>query len=902
MKRKSAFHLDTALATWRHTLSHERFLEDEDLDELEGHVREQVDYLKAKGYTEEKAFYEAMQSMGGQGETLAAYKSVYWGKLKRKQTRWDEIKLQSELVANYMRVAVRTFLKQRNYALINILGLSAGLTCFLLIGLFVHFEVSYDRFHEQADHIYRIAKENPGDDYLGSNRWAVTPGPLVNALNDEFPEVERATQLQPVELLIKRDENQFYEDGIYATPQFFEVFSFPLLQGDPANVLAAPNSIVLTESVVRKYTGSDNPIGQSMSVLLQDDGTDREVDLQITGIVADPPTNSHFDFDYVVSMTTQNYYTEYLDHWDNNNYRTYALLATNANVGAFDQKLKVLAQTHLGQMNYYRENPDRISIFFSQPLTDIHLHSKLNGELGNNGDVLYTILFASIGILILLIACINYVNLAMVRANARSKEVGVRKVMGANRGQLIAQFMGESILPTLCALVIATIAAILLLPTFNALTAREISLSLSTHAFLLSILLGVGLGAGLLAGSYPAFVIASYQVGGIFKKQHLTLAGKARLRNVLVTVQFAITIILVVSTLVIRQQLAFTQQERTGVDRDQVVVLSNRNPELHTQYAALKQSLEQHHGIESVTASQDPPTHINSQTNARGWEGAEVGQQLDVFYSTVQYGFLEQFGIELVAGRDFSPSISSDETEAILINETLQRQLGWDSAVGRRFPYRGREAVVIGVMKDFNFLSFKHPVAPLALYLHPTNRYTYENLLIKVNTSDMQVTLAHIEQSMATFSPGYPFLYEFLDQSYNSMYATESRLSKVFGYFTILALFIASMGLLGLAAYIAEGRKKEIGVRKVLGATKTQILMLLSGQFTRLVLIAFALAAPIGYLGLSRWLEGFAYKVPLGWLPFTVAGGLVLVIALATVIYQSMRAALANPVQSLKCE
>ena len=843
-----------------------------------------------------------MQSMGTQYETLAAYKSVYWGKLKRKHSRWQEILIQLELVSNYFRVALRTFRKQRNYALINILGLSAGLTCFLLIGLFVHFEYSYDKFHDNADRIYRIAKENPGDDYLGRNKWAVTPGPLVNVLIEDFPEVEHAVQIQPVELLVRQQENQFYENGIYATSQFFDVFSFSLLQGDVQHALAAPNSIVLTASLAKKYIGDSNPVGQTLNVLLQDDGSDRKVDLLITGIVADPPRNSHFDFDYIVSIETLNYYVNYLDHWDNNNYRTYALLQENANLAGFDQKLKNLATFHLSQMNYYRENPDHISIYFSQPLTDIHLQSNLNGELGNNGDLLYTLLFASIGLLILLIACINYVNLAMVRANARSREVGVRKVMGANQGQLIAQFMGESILPTLCALMIAAIAAVLLLPVFNELTAREMSLSLSSHAELLALLLGIGLGVGMLAGSYPAFMMSSFQPGGILKNQHLGLTGKVKLRNVLVTIQFSITIVLVLSTLVIRQQLSYTQNERTGIARDQVVSVSNRDPQLFSQYAALKQTLKQHHSIRNVTAAQDPPTRINSQTNARGWEGAEAGEQLDVYYTTTQHGFLDQFGIELVEGRDFSPNISSDETEAILINETLSKQLGWDTAVGRRFPYRGRDAKVIGVMKDFNFLSFRHAVAPLAIYLHPENRYTYSNILVKIDPSNVQETLVHIEQSMAAFSPGYPFTYQFLNEAYSNMYAREIRLGKLFSYFTAMALFIACMGLFGLAAFIAEGRKKEIGVRKALGASKTQILMLLSGQFTRLIVIAFILATPVGYIALSRWLEGFAYRMSLDWLPFATAGGLVLIIALLTVSYQSMRAAMVNPVKSLKYE
>ena len=902
MKSTPSFYLETAVATWRQTLSHERYVAEEDLDELELHVRDQVTHLVAKGYTEEEAFLEAMKEMGTQSETLTAYKSVYWGKVKRKRGVWEEVVLQKELVLNYVRVAFRTFLKQRNYAFINIAGLSTGLTCFVLIGLFVHFELSYDRFHEEADRIYRVAKVSPHDDYMQRNGWAVTPGPLLTALEAEFPEVEHAVQLQPVEMLMRQQENQFYEGGIYATASFFELFDFQLLQGNPASALESPDYIVLSESLARKYFGDINPVGQSLQVVMQDDGRDREITLTVTGIVKDPPGNSHFTFDYIVSMTTQNYYVEYLDHWDNNNYRTYAQLREDHDQAVFDEKLSDVSAFHLGQIEYYQDNPDDISTYFSQPLTDIHLHSKLNGELGENGDMRFVLLFSAIGLLILLIACINYVNLAMVRADTRSREVGVRKVMGANRGQLAGQFMGESILPTLCALVVAMGAAFLFLPLFNDLTARDMSLGFSTHAALIGILLATGLGAGILAGSYPAFVIASYQPGGIFKKEHRGMFGKTTLRNVLVTVQFGITIVLVLSTLVIRQQLAYTKNAVTGVEREQVIIVSNRNPQIQIRYDGLKQALEQHPGVVLVTASQDPPTRINSRSGARGWEGASEGERVSVYYSTIQHGFLDQFGIELVEGRDFFPDNGTDQEDAILINASLRDKLGWDTAVGRRFPYRGREARVIGVMENFNYLSFRYAMAPLALYLDTDNRFTYNNILVKINTENVQEVIAHIEESMATFSPGYPFDYQFLDEAYDAMYAREARLGNLFGYFTLLALLIAGMGLLGLAAYVAAGRKKEIGVRKVLGASKADILMLLSGDFARLVAIAFLLAVPVGYIGLTQWLEGFAFRVSLGWAPFAIAGGLVLVITVLTVSYQSLRAAHANSVQSLKYE
>lgn len=901
MKKKPAFNFEAAVALWRSTLKHQRFLETDHLDELEQHIRDQVAHLEQQGYGKEEAFEKALMAMGDKQETVAAYREAYWSRMNRIQNVRNEWQWRVAMAKNYLTTAFRSIRKDKYYAMINVLGLAIGFAGFILISLFVSTEFRYDRFHEKADRIYRVYQSDP-EEHMGSNKWAVTPGPLVNALIEEFPEVEHAAQIEPVEMLLEQNNNRFFENGIYATPQFFDVFSFNLSRGTLEGVLDDPNVIVLTQILAAKYFGTANPIGQSVQVILRDDGSPREVELTVVGVVEDPPAFSHFSFDYIVSMATQQYYVEYLYHWDNNNYRTYAVLRPGSDLGSFEEKLGVLASTRLGEFDYYKKYPERLSTYRAQAMTDIHLRSRMNGELGANGDMTYVLLFSAIAILILFIACINYINLSVARAGNRRREVGVRKAMGAFREQLVVQFLGESVIPTVFALLIAIGLVMGLLPVFNELTARDITLFTVENMILLGILLFVGLGVGVLSGSFPAFVLSGFNPVGMMKGTSVTKGGMHRLRNSLVVAQFSITLVLIISTLVIHKQLRYIQNANTGVDRTQTVSIENKDPDLFKRYGVLKQQLLQHSSVQAVTTSQDPPTLINSSSGAHAWEGSQDGDRISVYYSTVQPGFIDQFDIELVEGRAFADSITTDFTEAIIINETLRDELGWGTAVGKWFKYRGREGRVIGVMKDFNFLSFRREINPLALYLEPDNQYTYSHILVKIGTHQVEETLAHIEHTLAEVSPKYPSEYQFLDDVYNNMYREEIRLGKLFNYFTFLALFVAGLGLLGMATFSVSQRTKEIGVRKVLGASITDILILLSRDYVRLIGIAFIVAAPLGYIALKRWLEEFAFSINVGVDTFLLAGSLAFLVALIAVAYQSLKAALANPVKSLKHE
>ena len=806
------------------------------------------------------------------------------------------------MIKNYFKVALRSLRKQFGYSFINIFGLAIGLTCFILIGLFVQFELSYDTFHEKADRIYRIAKEAPTKRFLGNSISTATPDPLSDALLDEFPEVEHVTQIAKANSLIEYGQNSFYEEGLYASEQFFDVFSFSLLQGDPQTALAEPNSIVITESLATRLFGTENPMGQSLTIytLSSESNNDFKV-LNVTGVARDVPANSHFTFNFLVPPSSSHELSLWFGNWNSNSYLTYASLQPDASLPNFSSKLSLLAPKHLGQLEYYQDRPNEIPTFFPQSLTDIHMHSHTSYELGTNGNIKYIYLFSAIALLILIVACINYINLATVRSTTRLMEVGVRKAMGAHRKQLIGQFMSEAILPSLIALAVAICLVILLLPAFNALTSREITLDIATKGYFLSILLLLGLGLGIIAGSYPALMISSFNPASIIKGGRQGKIKGRPLRDALIVVQFCVTIILVIGTIIIQRQLHYFENASTGFSRDQVIMIEIEDRTIFDdKYETIKQSLMSNPGVIGVTAAQTNPTDINAAGIARDWEGSENEESIQVYRSIIQHGFVDMFELELVEGRDFSEAIPVDEREGILINETLKQQLGWDTAVGKPFNFHGREARVTGVLKDYNFHSFHHEIAPLALFIDSGWWFAYQRIFVKVAPANMQETLASIEQIMKDFSPSYPFTYSFLDDAYGKMYETETRLGQIFSYFTALALLIACMGLVGLAAFTAQQRTKEIGVRKVLGASMPNILFLLSKDYTRLIIIAFIIAAPLAYIGQYRWLQEYAHHISIGWSTFLLAGVAVLTISWMTVSYQSMRVALANPVESLR--
>ncbi len=803
------------------------------------------------------------------------------------------------MLKNYIKVAFRNLWNQKGNSVINILGLALGLMCFILIGLFVRYELKFDKFHDKSDRIFRIASEMPASEHLGKNQWTVTPSPIITALTSDIPEVENAAQISKAKSLIDLGNSRFYEDGIFASEQFFEVFSFQVINGNPTSALIDPHSIVLTRSLAEKYFGKHDPLGKVITVSYLGENFSGKKEMKVTGLIEDVPANSHFTFDYIVPVKSCQEYVNYIDRWDSNSFLTYVTLKPGIDVAGFSSKLKELGKNYLPQEEYYAANPENMHFFYPQALADIHLFSDLNGEFRANGDVRYIYLFSAIGLLILLIACINYINLAVARSTVRTVEVGIRKTIGAHRRQLLVQFMSEAILPSFLSLLLALALAEILLPLFNALSGNEMIIGYNSGFFYL--LLGIGFLLGLIAGIYPALIMSGFAPISMLKGAMSASFKKSRFRNVLVTFQFIITIMLIISVIVVHRQLHYIHQDNTGVERDQIIVVPIEDKAIHLKYSTLNQTLTNHPSIELVTAGQSNPTEINSSSIVKNWEGAEEDQAMTVYRSVIQYNYLNMFGIQLLEGKDFSESNHVDGKEGVIINETAMKQLGWDTAVGKEFPFRDRSRI-IGVVKDFKFLSFHHELAPLAFTLESGWWFPYQRIFIKVNEKDMQETLAYIEKTMMAQSPEYPFSYYFLDTAYAEMYRSEVNLGTLMKTFAFLAVIISCLGLLGLATFVAKQRTKEIGVRKVLGATVVDILSMLSRDFTRMVFIAFVIGSPIAYYMNAKWLEEFAYRIPVGWQPFAIAAAIILFFAWATIGIQSIKASTTNPVDSLKCE
>lgn len=891
----STFHLERAIAAWRRPLEHHAHVSPDDLEELEGTLRDRIDTYVAAGATPEDAFHQAVDRSGSFGNVDVEYRKVFWGKAKREHRLVREMQGRLSLVASYVVLALRTIRKHWGFTAINLVGLALGLACVMLIGLYVRYEWSYDTFHAQADRIYRIAREDPGSTFMGTNQYAVTPAPLEQALKETFPEVEHVVQLEPVEVLLGTDTQGFFENGLFATSGLFEVFSFPLLEGDAQTALTDPLSIVLTERLAEKYFDDTSAVGQALPFKFGN----AEGELRVTGVVADPPANSHIQFDFLVSITTSSTYRFLMrrNDWDSNNYRTYVSLQPTYDLASFSEKLSGLAEQHLRELPFYQENPERVSMYFPQALTDIHLHSRMNFELGPNGNITYVYLLVALGLLVLVLACVNYINLATARSAGRAHEVGVRKVVGAHQGQLIGQFMGESVLVTLLALGVAVVLAQAVLPAFSALTARPLVLVWYGYEGFWLFILALGTLVGLLTGAYPALVLASYKPVVVMQGVRTNRRSGLTLRNGLVVAQFAATAALLVGTVVIYQQLNFVRTADTGMNREAIVSVAMKDPAARKQFDTVKQSMLAHAGVVSVAATRFGPTNMMGQTRTNVWEGSDGEQQLSLYQNPVMPGFEDVLGLELVAGRGFSETPRTQGREEILINEALVQQLGWDDPLGKWLGFQGREGEVVGVVKDFHFQSFQQTIAPLVLYI---DTFWFSSALVKVQPEQVPEVLNHLERVMATFAPAYPFEYEFLDDAYQRTYRTEQQLGQVFSYITGLAICIACLGLLGLAVFFATQRTREVGIRKVFGATEADILVLLSKDFMRLVGLALVIGLPIAYFAMSQWLEGFAYRVFLGWETFALVGVGILGLAILTVGYQALRAARHRPADALR--
>jgi putative ABC transport system permease protein len=795
---------------------------------------------------------------------------------------------------NYFKISIRSLYKQKLYAAINIGGLAVGLTCFILIFLFVQHELSFDRSYENDDRIYRVICQQADDIHLGSEYSAFTPAPLASALVQEFPEVTVATTVDTQSALIGLDnDNHYSEQGILADPYFFDIFDYTLTKGNPSTALDNPKTIVLTKSLSNKIFGDKNPLGQTLIYQNGTPNTVREVihagePYTVTGVINDPPKNTSFRFSFIASILSDVDYADEMKRslWGHHTQHTFLLLSEGTDPLKFQEKLPTALDKH---------DDGLFGKFIVQPLTKIYLQTNIDDNLGGKGNPRYIYLFSAIALIVLLLACANYMNLAIARSVNRAREVGLRKVVGAMRRQLIFQFLGESMLITFLAVLLALGLTLLVLPTFGSIIERSLELSFSENRILLPGLFILILAVGLISGSYPALYMSALRPFQVLKGKIENRTSGINLQRSLVVMQYAVSIILVIGSIVIYRQLQFIQNKELGYHKEHVVTIYSQDNSVNKNFDVIQNELLQNPQIFAVTKSGQLPTNIHGWSPLWKHENDTSSKTL-LYRSLVYYDFLEVFGIRLIAGRDFSREIKSDMGEASMINETAAKAFGYtpEEAIGKtlgQFP-------VIGVVKDFHMHSMHEPIQPLRLILY-NGRGTY--ISIKVGSEKISETIAYVEKTFKRHSP-FPFEYTFLDDRFDELYKSETKLGEIFGFFTILSILIASLGIFGMAAFSTGQRTQEIGIRKVLGASVRSILLLLSRDFIMLVFVAFFIALPFAWYAVYQWLQDFAYRIDIEWWVFVLPGLLVFAIAYLAIGYESIKAAIVNPVDSLRSE
>ncbi len=801
---------------------------------------------------------------------------------------------------NYLTVAYRNLFKNKGYSFINVSGLTIGLASFLLIGIFVAHELSYDSHHKDSDQIYRIVRNAPNELYLGSTWFGVNPMPLSIGLAHDFPGIEASTAISDINALISYNNNPFFEMGIATDQEYFKVFSDSWISGDPKTALSDPKSILLTESLAKKYFGNTNPIGQSFLIT-----PDYEQPLlrTVTGLVKDNPTNSHLQFSFIIPLHSLDGYERLSTFWGNNDIYSYIKTDPKVDLSELEERISSYSDNFKKQLSYFSENPENLPDFKLQPIRDIHLKSShINFNLGKTSDIKYIYILSIIALIILLIGCVNYMNLATARSMTRAKEIGVRKMNGAFRSNIMMQFSSEAILFSFLSILIAFFIVFYFLEPFTTLLDRTISSDVFLNPLFGMILIFVGLVVGIISGSYPAFYMSALKPAGIFKNETKGGKGNRKFRNLLVIAQFTITNILIISSIVIFQQLNYMETKDSGFNKDQILTVKVIDPELMNQYDVLESLLESNSNIAEVSSARNLPSEIRSQTSGIRWTGKSEDEVLRTYHGQVNTDYLEMLDIKLLAGRTFERGKDSYTSNSYIVNETMVKNIGWtpEEAIGKDFTLWRRDGTIIGVVQDFNFLSYHMKVAPLLLrYEDISGR---GSVLLKVNTENLSETIAYIEEQFLKLSPDYPFEYSFLDDEFNNMYRTEQSLGKIFNYFTMLALFIAFMGLFGLAAFMMEQRTKEIGIRKVLGADIFQIVRMLNKDFLKLIGLSFIFSIPIGWFLSNSWLGSFAYKISVGPTVFISTALISFSIAIITVSFKSIKTAKANPVDSLKSE
>lgn len=795
------------------------------------------------------------------------------------------------MLLNHIKTSLRSLRKSKSYALLNLLGLTSGLVVFILITLYTTHELSYDRYHEKADRVFRLYKADLDNFYQGTNKYAVVPTPLAPAMKRDYPEVEEISRVNSYGNTVMRvGEEVFLEARIHAAdPAIFDLFSFEIIAGDKVTILKGPDAMVISESVAMKYFNRLDVIGEVIRFRDQ-------YPFKVTGVIRDMPENSHFVMDVILNfegIISELDGRERMGRWSNSSYYSFVLLAEGADAAAVQDKMPELRAK-------YADDPidedGQESLYYLQPMADVHFTQGVNFDIAPNADKQALYIYVGIALMILIIAAINYINLATARALNKTREIGIRKVIGAQRSSLISHFMIESGLLVFAALILATGVLLLVMPSFSAFIDKELVLDFSSPQLWI-LLLSLGTGMTLLSGLYPAFILAKFKPLTALKGRGKAGSGSAIFRNILVVFQFAVSCALILGATVLTEQLNFIQNMDTGYSRDQIIVMGVRDRGVRNQLDVLKEELKRIPGVREVSSSNSLPNNFSSNSSAN-WVGKKEEERVVLYTNTADYDFVDLYELELVEGRNFDPNIATDET-AVLLNESAVKALGWENPIGKQMMrWWGDTGRVVGVLKDFHAHSVHLEIEPIQIF----QRSGQFNVSIKVEGGQVDETLKAIEAKYQDFDPVYPFDYNFFDDIFDRAYLSEMKTAKLANWFTGLAILIACLGLYGLAAHKVQHRIKEVGVRKVLGASIPNLLGLLSKDFAILLVIAFMIAAPVAYFVMDGWLSDFAYHIDISIVTFLIALALILLVAGLTVGYRTYSAAVRNPVEALRDE
>ena len=797
------------------------------------------------------------------------------------------------MFGNYVKIALRNFQKYRGYSIINILGLSIGMACFLLITLWILDELSYDRFHKNSSELFLVVQKSY--DQNGMDYDTAEPYPVAEVLKRDYPEILAVSRVYPErECLLVHNDKRFIENRmLIVDPEFLTMFSFPLIHGDVNSVLDAPNSAVITKEIAQKYFGTGDPVGKTFRV-------DNEFDLTVTGILDDIPHNSHLDFSILVSLTSDMITHKFEpDRWQfiDTVFYTYVLLQKNQNVNDVDKKIANIKQQHI------QDYQEELSLY---PMTKLHTNPDIELEGFRSIDMKYIHIFIVIAFFVLFIACINFMNLSTARSMVRAQEIGMRKVVGASRNHLVMQFLGESVLFALIAMFIATILVAIFLPVFNRFSGKEI-LNLWENRSLVCILTGMTLFTGIVAGSYPALFLSALQPITMLKGRLMMDFNSKILRKIFVVVQFTLSICFIIGAIVFYNQLNYMKKCKVGYDKEHLIAVPMVMPWGQglkgRKYDTFQTELMNDPNIIGVTQSFSSPADIMTAAGQADWDGKYPDQSVSIHWLTVHYDYCKTLGIEILEGRpfsrDFKTDVWNDGKVSFIVNEEAVKRMGVKSAIGLNLTLFHKTGPIVGVMKNFHYHHMKTKIEPLALFIMP---YYNQYILIKLGPENIKGSIEFIRKTWEKFSPDYPFEYSFVNDDYNNLYRHEEKMGKILATFTVFAIFIACLGLWGLTSFIIERRTKEIGVRKVLGSSVSKIVILLSREFLILVIVANIIAWPLVCYFIHVWLQNFAYRTHIAYHTFLLVGFLTLVIAFLTISHQTVRASKITPTKALKYE